>query len=111
MKMIIHQIGTKIMEGKYIEEERYLKAKKRVKDIKGFYIHLVIEIFSLITIVVVNLIFSPGYHWFWFAAPGIVFVVILHWLLVFGPSKIGFGKDWEAKKIQELMDEDRKLSK
>lgn len=99
------------MEKKYIEEKRYLKAKKRVKDIQGFYIHLVIEIVSLITIVTVNLVFSPGYHWFWFAALGIVFVVILHWFLVFGPSKIGFGKEWEAKKIQELMEEDKKLSK
>ncbi len=106
-----HLIGNKIMEEKYIEEERYLKAKKRVKDIKGFYIHLVIEVFSLITIVAVNLIFSPGFHWFWFAAPGIVFVIILHWFLVFGPPKIGFGKDWEAKKIQELIDEDKKASK
>ncbi len=108
---MIHQTGNNSMEGEYLEEKRYLKAKKRVKDIQGFYIHLVIEIFSLIIIVAVNLIFSPGYHWFWFAAPGIVFVVILHWFLVFGSSKIGFGKDWEAKKIKELMDEDRKLSK
>ncbi|WKD86816.1 hypothetical protein KCTC32516_02196 [Polaribacter huanghezhanensis] len=105
-----HQIGNN-MEQSFIEEQRYLKAKKRVKDIKGFYIHLVIEIVSLIIIVTVNLVFSPGYHWFWFAAPGIVFVVILHWFLVFGPSKIGYGKDWEAKKIQELMDKDRKHSK
>ena len=108
--MTIHQIGSRIMEGKYIEEQRYLKAKKRVKDIQGFYIHLAIEVFSLITIVTVNLVFTPGYHWFWFAAPGIVFVVILHWFLVFGPPKIGFGKEWEAKKIKELMDEDLRES-
>ena len=106
-----HQIGNnKVMEEKYIEEQRYLKAKKRVKDVKGFYIHFVIEVFSLAIIVAVNLIFSPGYHWFWFAAPGIVFVIILHWFLVFGPTKIGFGKEWEAKKIQELIDEDKNLS-
>ena len=98
------------MEEKYIEEQRYLKAKKRVKDIKGFYIHFVIEVFSLAIIVAVNLIFSPGYHWFWFAAPGIVFVIILHWFLVFGSSKIGFGKEWEEKKIQELIDEDKNSS-
>ena len=99
------------MEDKYIEEQRYLKAKKRVKDIQGFYIHLVIEVISLITIVTVNLVFSPGYHWFWFAAPAIVFVIILHWFLVFGSTKFGLGKDWEAKKIQELMEEDKNLSK
>jgi hypothetical protein len=99
-----NQIGNNSMEAKYIEEQRYLKAKKRVKDIKGFYIHLAIEIVSLIIIVTVNLVFSPGYHWFWFAAPGIIFVIILHWFLVFGPSKIGFGKEWETKKIQELME-------
>ena len=108
---MINQIGNNSMEENYIEEQRYLKAKKRVKDIQGFYIHLAIEIVSLITIVTVNLVFSPGYHWFWFAASGIVLVVIIHWFLVFGSTKIGLGKEWEAKKIQELMNEDRKLSK
>ena len=99
------------MENNYIEVQRYLKAKKRVKEIQGFYIHLAIEIVSLITIVTVNLVFSPGFYWFWFAAPAIVFVIILHWFLVFGSTKFGLGKEWEAKKIQELIDEDRKLSK
>ena len=47
------------MEEKYIEEQRYLKAKKRVKDVKGFYIHFVIEVFSLLNNVALLYIFLP----------------------------------------------------
>lgn len=108
MKMMIHLIGNKvIMEKKYTKEERYLKAKKRVKDIKGFYIHLAINILSIIIIVTVNLMFSPGYHWFWYAVFGIVIAQLIHAVVVFGFPKYGLGKDWENKKIEEIMNKDQ----
>ena len=30
------------MEDKYIEEQKYIRAKKKVKAIKGFYIHFMV---------------------------------------------------------------------
>ncbi|NVK53895.1 MAG: 2TM domain-containing protein [Flavobacteriaceae bacterium] len=97
------------MENSYEQEQRYLKAKKRVKEIRGFYIHLVINIVSILIIVIVNLLFSPGYHWFWFAVIGIVIAQLIHALLVFGFPQIGFGKDWENKKIEELLSKEEKI--
>lgn len=100
------------MEFQYKEEKAYLNAKKKVKDIKGFYIHLLVNLLSLPIIIVVNLVFSPGYHWFWFPTAGILIVTLIHWFMVFGESKFGFGKDWEDSKIKELMEEEKKrLSK
>ena len=95
------------MEKNLTEEQRYLKAKKKLKEIKGFYIHLTINIFSIILIVTVNLLFSPGYHWFWYAVFGIVVVQLIHGIVAFGFPKYGFNKEWEEKKIKELMNQDR----
>lgn len=92
----------------YQQEQRYLKAKKRVKDIRGFYVHLVVNIASIIIIVTVNLMFSPGFHWFWFAVIGIVIAQLIHAVVVFGFPQFGLGKDWENEKIRKLMEEDKK---
>lgn len=96
------------MEGDFIEEQKYLSAKKRIKDIKAFYVHLIINIFSLATIIAVNLIFVPEFHFFWFAAAGIFLALFFHWLGVFGFKSFGLGKDWEDSKIKELMDKNEK---
>ncbi|MCF2873923.1 MULTISPECIES: 2TM domain-containing protein [Tenacibaculum] len=92
------------MDTKYTEEKQYLAAKKRIKEIKGFYAHLFVNVLSIIIIVAVNLIFSPYYHWFWFAVAGICIATFIHWMLVFGKEIFGFGKDWEDKKIKEYLE-------
>ncbi len=99
------------MEQGYIKEEQYIKAKKRVKDIKGFYVHFFITVFNIPLIIWVNLQFSPGYHWFWYAIIGMPIGLFFHWLGVFGFEKLGLGKNWEEKKIKELMEEDDKLKR
>lgn len=96
------------MEGNYTEEQLYLKAKKRVHDIKAFYVHLIVHLLSLPVIIAVNLIFVPGFHFFWFAVGGVFLGLFFHWLSVFGFTKFGLGKDWEEKKIREIMQEERK---
>lgn len=105
----------------YIKEQRYLKAKKRVKDIKGFYSHLsvyiVVNIF-ISGIIVYGLTYEDNYEFsqaithfgvystwlFW--GIGLFF----HWLGVFG-FKSFFGKSWEEKKIKELMNEEDEKSR
>ncbi|MDC3345073.1 2TM domain-containing protein [Flavobacteriaceae bacterium] len=91
------------MEIKYNKELQYLNAQKKVKEIKGFYSHLTVMFFLLPFLVFINLKLSPGYHWFWWAILGHVLGLFFHWLKVLGLSSIGFGKDWEQKKIEEYM--------
>lgn len=91
------------MESNYTEEKQYLKARKKVKEIKGFYVHVVVNILSLAIVVTVNLLFVPGFHFFWIVAGALLLVTFIHWLLVFGSGTIGLGKDWEQRKINELM--------
>jgi hypothetical protein len=86
------------MENSYIEEQEYIKAKKKVKEIKDFYTHLVVMIFALPIVITVNLMFVPNFYFFWLAGFGMLFSVAVHWLQVFGFSKLGLGKDWENGK-------------
>ena len=91
------------MENKYIEEQKYLKAKKKVKEIKGFYIHLTLFLLNTPIIIAVNLLTSPQFQWFWFSVLGWGAAVGIHAFLAFNENLLG--KDWEEKKIRELMNE------
>lgn len=91
-----------IEDSNFIQEQYFLKAKKHAKEIKGFYIHLLVNIVSLVIIVYVNLKFVPGFHFFWFALGGMFIALFFHWLGVFGFNFLGLGKNWEEKKIKEL---------
>lgn len=91
------------MESTFNQQQNYLKAKKRVEDIKGFYIHLLVFILVNPIIILVNLTFVPQFYFFWFALLGWGFGLFFHWLGVFGFQLLGFGKDWEERKIKEIM--------
>ncbi len=99
----------------YHEDERYKQAKKRVKDIQGFYIHLVIYLFVNFMIIFYaskDTVFGDGKieaHQFYTA----IFWGIglfAHWASVFGPSLL-LGKKWEEKKIREFMEKDKEQQK
>lgn len=94
------------MENNYQEEERYFKAKKRVEEIKGFYGNLIAYIVVNIGLMVINLLTSPAYLWFFWPMLGWGIGVLFHGLKVFDYVPF-FGKDWEEKKIKEFMDKEK----
>lgn len=85
-------------------DTRYLEAKRKVKKMKGFYIHALV--FILVNLFIISQNIQEGQtlsdmdnYWtaiFW----GIGLLV--HGVSVFVPH-IFLGKDWEEKKIRELM--------
>lgn len=87
----------------FIQEKYYLKAKKQAEEIKGFYIHLIVTVFTIPIIVFVNLKFVPQFHFFWFAIGGMCIAIFLHWLGVFGFNFLGLGKNWEERKTKEII--------
>ncbi|WP_438973151.1 2TM domain-containing protein [Polaribacter sp.] len=80
-----------------------LKAAKRVKEIKGFYTHVLATFIIPPFLVFINLQTVPQFHWFWFAIIVWFVGLIIHWFGVFGFDKLGFGKNWEEKKIKEFI--------
>jgi hypothetical protein len=89
------------------KEQQYLKAQKRVKDIKGFYTHLTIYCVVISLLVFINLKYEPHFHWFWFSLIGWGTGLFIHWLRVFGFNLLGFGKKWEEHKIKEFMNKEK----
>lgn len=90
----------------YTQEEKYIKAQKRIKEIKGFYAHLFITILIIPFLIFINLSLVPEFHWFWFAAGGMTLGLLIHWFAVFGYSMLGLDSDWEQRKIREMMEKD-----
>ncbi len=94
------------------QNENYKRALKRVKEIKGFYTHLIVYI-------LVNFfLFVSKFQSFsdfsnlnkWKLSNTLLFWGIglaIHGLSVFGP-KLFLGKKWEENKIKELMEKEKK---
>ena len=93
-----------IMETKYLysEQEAYYRAKKRVEDIKGFYGNLLSYCLVIPALILVNYFSFWDFQWFWFPMLGWGMGLVFHAFGVFG-----YGKSWEERKIQELLDKEQ----
>jgi len=93
-----------------MDDEKLLKAYKRVKKIKGFYTYLIIYFVANIIYFIINLLVTPGDWWFFY--PLAVMSFILFWVTMdtFVFSKVK-SSSWEKRKVKEVMkqmDEDNK---
>lgn len=84
------------------EQNMYLKAQKKVEDIKGFYGNLTSYIIVNIGLMILNLVTSPEHLWFFYPMIGWGIGVIAHGMSVFNYMPF-LSSDWEEKKIQQLM--------
>lgn len=88
------------------ERNMYLKAQKRVEDIKGFYGHLSSFIVVNIGLAILNLATSPEYLWFLYPLIGWGVGLAAHGMSVFNYMPF-LNSDWEERKIRELMDKEQ----
>jgi hypothetical protein len=88
------------------EDEKYIKARRRVKEIKGFYSHLVVYLVVNIFLAVMNFITTPDHLWFYWVTFGWGIGVVMNAISVFGIGGV-FGHEWEEKKIKDMMDKDK----
>ncbi|NRB83016.1 MAG: 2TM domain-containing protein [Winogradskyella sp.] len=89
------------------KEEAYMRAKKKVDSLIGFYWHfavyVVVNVFLIILIGV-----NAGFDGFGPYATATFWGIglLFHFLGVFG-TDFFFGKDWEKRKVEEFMDRER----
>jgi len=81
-----------------MDDELYKKAREKVNEIRGFYIHLIVY-------VIINAVFIYfiGKAWLWVTAfwgMGLIFQLVNTFLL---------GKEWEEKKIKEYIEREKRL--
>ena len=91
-----------------MEDEKYVKAKKRVKEIKDFYTHLIIFVVVVVALTIINLAtlqmgkFDEVHRFFLYLYPfGFFgFAVFMHAMRNF---VFGKGSKCENRKIREVM--------
>jgi len=87
------------------QDVKYIEAKRKVKEMKGFYIHLFVYVIVNLFLISRNVqqgdnLNDIDNYWtaiFWGIA------VLVHAIRVFVPNVI-LGRDWEERKTRELMD-------
>lgn len=88
------------------DQETYNRAKKRVRQLRGFYIHATVYLAVNVLLIAINLSTSPGQIWFFWPLIGWGIGLAAHGLSVFGLG--GFlGAEWEERKIKEITDKRR----
>ena len=93
------------------DQIRYEEAVKRVRKIKGFYTHAIVYVVinSMIVIInIQNLSLGESYFQFknFFTAFGWGIGLLAHGMATFIPFFI-LGKNWEERKINELMEREK----
>jgi hypothetical protein len=86
------------------EAQALRRARKQVKALRGWYVHLSVFMLVNLMLLLMNLMIGRGY-WFVWSSLWWGVGLMIHGLVVW--SKIGaFGKDWEERKIREYMERD-----
>nr|WP_298999267.1 2TM domain-containing protein [uncultured Allomuricauda sp.] len=105
LPMLTQQISVVMpKQEEFIEEKRYLKAKERVENLKGFYGNLISYLVIIPFLWWLNFR-TTSFLWAIFPTVGWGFGVIAHGMEAYGYNPL-WGKRWEEKKIRELMEKD-----
>lgn len=99
-----------IMYSENLENSNYVKAVEKVEKLKEFYQNLVSFCLVIPFLIFINLKFSPQFYWFWFPIFGWGIGLVFHFLEV-NNYNLFLGKNWENKKIKELMENENKQRK
>ncbi|MBT8261199.1 MAG: 2TM domain-containing protein [Bacteroidia bacterium] len=89
-------------------ENKYLKAKERVEEIKKFYSGLIMYVAFITFLAALNYYTNEwSYMWFLWVAFGWGIGLFFHAAKAFRWNPF-LGKDWEERKMKEFMDDEDK---
>jgi len=83
-----------------------LKARKRVKEVKGFYVHLLSYIGVNSVLIILNLLSKNSGYWFIFPLIGWGIGLFSHAVGVFNLVPF-LNKDWENKMINKQINKNK----
>lgn len=104
LPMLSQQISVVETQETHIEEKRYLKAKERVEQIKGFYGNLISYCLVIPFLWWLNYR-TTEFLWAIFPTFGWGIGLFFHGMEAFGYNPF-LGRRWEDRKIRELMEKD-----
>ena len=85
------------------ETERYQMARKHVRKLKDFWIHLAVFVVVNAGLITLNLVKQPDKFWFHWVLVGWGAGLLLHGFQLFGGAA---AKNWEERKIKEIVKPD-----
>lgn len=91
-----------------IENKKYLRAKRKVENLKSFYIHLIVFILVNTLLILINVLNykEVGNWWFIYPVIGWGIGLAIHGISI--TSFSFFGEKWEGKKIEKYINEDKR---
>ncbi len=89
------------------KDEKYLRAKKRVEQLKGFYIHFTVYVLVNAFLFGINLSSNAGEWWFIYPLGGWGIGLLAHGISTFAYGQFGVG--WEERKIKKYMEKDERI--
>jgi len=93
------------------KENKYIRAKERVDELKKFYSHLTSYVLVITGLGALNYwVDGWRYMWFLWAAMGWGIGLFFHALNTFRWNPF-FGKDWEKRKIKEYIEKQEEQEK
>ena len=87
------------------ERERYLRARARVHQLRGFYIHVGVFVVVNLYLLIINLVTNAQSLWFYWPLLAWGVGLAVHGFIVLGAGGT-IGAGWEQRKIREYMEQD-----
>lgn len=87
-------------------DDSYIRARKHVEELKGFYYNLAAYCLVIPFLIFINYRTYWEFKWFWFSAIGWGIGLSFHAYKVFVNDGV-LGRDWERRKIEKFMEEEK----
>ncbi|WP_452598338.1 2TM domain-containing protein [Pontimicrobium sp. MEBiC01747] len=87
-------------------DDTYVRARKHVEELKGFYYNVISYCLVIPFLIFINYRTYWEFKWFWFSAIGWGIGLSFHAYKVFVNDGI-LGRDWERRKIEKFIEEEK----
>ncbi|WP_353779406.1 histidine kinase [Winogradskyella sp. 3972H.M.0a.05] len=98
------------IESKSEFDDRYVRARKHVEEVKEFYYSILSYIVVMPFLIFINWYTSWHFQWFWFPLFGWGIGIAFHAYKVYVNDGV-LGRNWEEKKIEQYMREEEQRNK
>lgn len=105
LPILTKKINIMQTKNTYSQDTALFRAKERVEKLKAFYGNLTSYCIVIPILIIINLNTPHKFQWFWFPMLGWGLGLIFHAFETFG-----YGKSWEEKKIQEILNKENSLT-
>lgn len=89
------------------ESPEYQAARRRVRQLRGFYSHLSVYLAVNAGLLVINLLTAPARLWMVWPLAGWGIAILIHGASVFLGGRI-LGAEWEQRKVRQLVEQQRR---